>query len=147
MSSPALRAARENDVEAVRTLLSECDLPVDGLEFAFPAGFVVAGTARIIGCAGIEVYDDIGLLRSVAVDLANRAKGVGRALVLDRIAEARRVGLEALYALTTSAPAFFTQHGFEPLDRNSVHASLHHSSEFATVCPTSALVLRHPLRR
>ncbi len=146
MSALEIRAAHKNDEGAVRSLLSECGLPVDGIEFAFPAGFVVTGAIRIIGCAGIELYDNVGLLRSVAVERASRGKGIGRDLVAERIAEARKLGLQGLYALTTSAPVFLAQQGFVPIDRNAVHDSVRRSSEFGTVCPTSAAVLCHPLQ-
>ncbi len=44
---------------------------------------------KLVGAVGLELYGDIGLLRSLAVDPRFRGKGLGQALVQHVEAEAR----------------------------------------------------------
>jgi protein-tyrosine-phosphatase/N-acetylglutamate synthase-like GNAT family acetyltransferase len=133
-----LRPARAEDLAAAEALLGRCALPLAGLTDQFPAGYVVAGRAGIVALAGLEVHGGHGLLRSVAVDPAARDQGLGRALVTDRLAHARALGLASVFLLTTTAPRFFAGLGFSPCERDRAPAELRATPEFAGVCPSSA---------
>src|SRR5687767_2885326 len=103
-----VRDARASDLPRVIELLKGSDLPVEGVDEQFGQGFAVAVDGeRVIGAIGIERYGAYGLLRSAVVSVGDRGRGVGEALVLDRIDWSMRQGLSALYLLTTSAPEFF----------------------------------------
>lgn len=136
--APALRPARAEDLPAAGALLERCALPVAGLGDQFPAGYVVAGGASMIGLAGLEVHGGHGLLRSVAVEPGARDQGLGGALVADRLAHARALGLASVFLLTTTAPGFFAGLGFAPCERDRAPAELRATPEFAGVCPSSA---------
>jgi amino-acid N-acetyltransferase len=136
--APALRPARAEDLPAAGALLERCALPVAGLADQFPARYVVADHAGVVGLAGLEVHGGHGLLRSVAVEPAARAQGLGRALVEDRLAHARALGLASVFLLTTTAPGFFAGLGFAPCERDRVPAALRATPEFAGVCPSTA---------
>lgn len=136
--APALRPAQARDLAAAAGLLGRCALPVAGLEDQFPAGYVVAEGAGVVGLAGLEVHGGHGLLRSVAVDPAARAHGLGRALVANRLAHARALGLVSVFLLTTTAPRFFAALGFTPCERDRAPAELRATPEFAGVCPSTA---------
>lgn len=101
---------------------------------------VDAGDA-LLGCAGVERYDSAGLLRSVAVASVGRGHGLGGRLVDACIARARAQGLETLWLLTTTAPAFFQRLGFAVVDRATAPAALQASEEFADMCPVSAVCM------
>lgn len=74
--------------------------------------FVVEGVEGIAACSALEVFTrDLGEVRSLAVDPAYEGKGLGRALVERVAAEARRIGLRRLMALTY-VPGFFHKLGF-----------------------------------
>jgi N-acetylglutamate synthase-like GNAT family acetyltransferase len=90
------------------------------------------------------VYETSGLLRSVAVACALRRSGAGRALVADRLADARERGLDTVYLLTTTAADYFRGLGFAPTLREEVPAVLAASPELSGACPASAtcMVLR-----
>jgi ribosomal protein S18 acetylase RimI-like enzyme len=92
-----LRPARAGDLGAAEALLARCALPVAGLRDQFPAGHVVADSAGMVGLAGLEVHGDHGLLRSVAVDGGARDQCLGRALVEDRLSDARAIGLASVF--------------------------------------------------
>ena len=100
--------------------------------------------ARIVGVAGLEAHGRDGLLRSVAVEAAHRRTGLGKALIADRLRTAST--LDGVYLLTTTAADFFRALGFTDAARDQAPAALRASSEFATVCPSSAVYLMAPAR-
>jgi len=141
-----IRAATAADLEVVRRLLGESQLPVDGLDEFFADGYAVAEAGgAIVGVEGIEVYGAHGLLRSAAIAPSWRGRGVGEAITRDRIEWARRRGLTALYLLTTTASDYFPRFGFGRVGRESAPAGIRSSSEFTEACPESAVFLHLPL--
>jgi amino-acid N-acetyltransferase len=142
-----LLAASASHEAAIRSLLSEAALPLEGLEVAFPKGYVVARVGDgIVGCAGLEVYGSDGLLRSLAVAESERKNGLGSRLVADRLDAARADGLASLFAITTTAADFFQGLGFERTGRDVVPSGIRGSVEFASICPSSAAVFRKSLK-
>lgn len=146
MPDPMPEPARANDFEAVVALVQAVDLPTAGIVDAFPEAYsVVRIGSEIVAAAGLEVHGDVGLLRSVAVAPSERRAGLGRLLVEDRLRAARERKLGAVYLLTTTAADYFRHLGFIDASRTSVPADLQSSSEFASVCPASAVCLIKPL--
>jgi amino-acid N-acetyltransferase len=143
-----LRPAAPGDVEAVRLLLRDARLPLEGVEDQFGDAWTVAvrREGRIVAAAALESYGDSGLLRSVVVVPSLRGLGVGEALTNDRLAWARRHGLRDVWLLTTTAADFFDRFGFVKVDRASAPPALAASTEFAVACPASAACLRLALR-
>lgn len=141
-----ISAATGADLSDVLALVRECELLETGVAEAIE-GFVVARAAgALTGCAGLEVYGALGLLRSVAVRTAMRRSGLGRELVARITAAASSRGLRELYLLTTTAPRFFERLGFQALERALVPAEIAESWEFRVGCPTTALPMRLGLR-
>jgi protein-tyrosine-phosphatase/N-acetylglutamate synthase-like GNAT family acetyltransferase len=141
-----VRASADHEA-AIKSLLSEAGLPLDGLEVAFPEGYVVARTTdRIVGCAGVEVYGTDGLLRSLAVAASEQKSGLGSRLVANRLDAARANGLAWMFAITTTAADFFERVGFERIGREMVSPGVRGSAEFASICPSTAAVLRKSLQ-
>jgi amino-acid N-acetyltransferase len=142
MSEIEIRPARAEDRDAVAALLDAAALPPDGLDEQFGEPYAVAVVdGRIVGAAGVEVYGDSGLLRSVAVDAAWQGHGLGRRLTEERLRWAAGRGLDAVYLLTTSAAGYFPRLGFVPVAREEVPAAVRGSLQFAGVCPSTAAVL------
>jgi amino-acid N-acetyltransferase len=142
-----IRAARPSDLGAARALLLDAALPPDGLEDQFGPRYAVAEAVGapeggLVGAAGVEVYGAFGLLRSVVVAPSHRGTGLGRALVADRLAWARREGLSAVYLLTTTAPDFFAALGFARSARDAAPEEIRSSREFAAICPGSSVLMR-----
>jgi amino-acid N-acetyltransferase len=134
------------DAAAVLALMERAHLPTDGLAAHLDAAFVARAGDRVVGSAAIEVYEDGGLLRSVAVDEDCRGAGLGVRLTEAAIEDAQRRALPALYLLTTTAEHFFPRFGFERITRDEVPASVQTSIEFRGACPASAIVMRKALR-
>jgi amino-acid N-acetyltransferase len=139
-----IEAGAAGDHPAVAALLTEAGLPLAGLAETREV-LVARDGGRLVGCAAIEVYDDGGLLRSVAVAPAERGTGLGRALVDAAVARATALRLPALFLLTMSAERFFPQFGFEIVDRAVVPPGVRCSVQFTSVCPSTAIVMRRAL--
>ncbi len=134
-----LRPARSSDLPVVERLLAHLSLPVDGLSDQFPAAYVVAERdGAVLGLAGLERHGDDGLLRSVAVEPSLQRTGLGSVLVDERLAEARKLGLQSVSLLTTTARGYFLAKGFVAAPRERVSAALASSVEFREACPSSA---------
>lgn len=54
-------------------------------------------------------------------------------------------GVETLYLLTTTAAGFFADRGYERVDRSVVPAPVRGTTQFSTLCPESATVMRKGL--
>jgi amino-acid N-acetyltransferase len=138
-----IRTARADDLSAVRALLTDAHLPLDGIDEQFGDGYAVAESAgQVIGAEGIETYEDAGLLRSAVVHDSWRGRGIGDALTRDRLDWARSRGLREVYLLTTTAADYFPRHGFSRVDRTSAPAAVRRSREFAEACPDTAVTMR-----
>ena len=137
-----LRKAQSADLPAVFRLLDESSLPRDGAA-EWLEQFVVAvrSDATIAGVAGLEFHDTHALLRSVAVSLSDRGRGIGAALVADRLHAARERGVSDVTLLTTTAVPYFQRLGFAPIGRDKLPAAIRASVEFTSACPESAVAL------
>jgi amino-acid N-acetyltransferase len=137
--------ARSEDWSKVRELLLSQGLPEAGA-FEHLGSFVVIWTAgTIVGTAGVEVYTDAGLLRSVAVQPDSWKKGLGTLLTVAAVERARQLGVHDLYLLTTTATAFFQRQGFELVSRSVLPAVLGASRELQGACPASAVAMRRTI--
>ena len=84
-----LELAEAEDLDAVLALLSENDLPLDGLADHLGTLLVARRAGRVIGSAALELYPDGALLRSVVVQAASRSLRLGRALTDAALEEIR----------------------------------------------------------
>ena len=148
LATPAgtsIAPARADDADALAALLRACDLPLEGLGDAEIVLARVGG--ELAGAAGVEVWGDHGLLRSVAVAPAHRRAHLGEALVADRIAWARARGLHTLSLLTTSADAYFARLGFSPVPRDALPRELSASTQAALPRCSTAIAMTARLAR
>jgi N-acetylglutamate synthase-like GNAT family acetyltransferase len=134
----ALRPAAQTDSPAIEALLQVNKLPLDGAE-AHLSGFLLAiSDDRIVGCAGVEDYQPIALLRSVAIAPGLHRKGIGNLLARRMIFEAKQRGITRLYLLTVTASEYFAQLGFKRATIEEAPPALQASAEFQGACPASA---------
>ena len=120
-------------------------LPIAGLSDHLSTTLVAKLNGIIVGSAGLEMYADGALLRSVAVTPHHQGQHLGRELTAAAIELARTMGAPALYLLTTTAERYFPKFGFERIQRSDVPPSVQTSVEFASACPASAVVMRKAL--
>jgi amino-acid N-acetyltransferase len=126
---------------AALALLRENDLPVSDLDETKTL-FACLSNGDVIGTGGMECFRDCALLRSISIKKDLQNKGLGRFIVgeLERLAE--QTGINCLYLLTTTAGDFFTKIGYETIDREAVPIEIKNTTEFFSVCPSSAIVMR-----
>ena len=142
----AIGPVRPDDLPAIRRLLSDANLPVDGVD-ALIDNFVVARPAAQpasppLGAGAVEDCGHAGLLRSVIVHPDARGLGIGHVLTNALIRAAGERGLEALYLLTETAESFFERAGFEAIAREDAPESIRGTDEFRSLCPESAVLMR-----
>jgi amino-acid N-acetyltransferase len=137
--------ARGHDLGPALELLSRVGLPTEGVAEHFGHYVVIREDADLVGLAGLEVYGSQALLRGVAVDPALQGEGLGTQLVVAAEDLARRMGVEVLFLITTTAQGFFVQLGYEETDREGAPEAIRQTWEFQTGCPKSATLMRKPI--
>ena len=137
----SIEPATPADLAAILDLLASHRLPQAEVERHLDTALVVREGGRVAGCAVLEPYDTVGLLRSVAVAQSQRGLGVGIRLTEAAVSLARARGIKALYLLTETAAGFFPRFGFRPVSRDEVAPAVRQSIEFTRACPASALAM------
>jgi amino-acid N-acetyltransferase len=140
-----VRHADPTDARRLEEFLTNNALTTVGLKDCLE-NFLIAvdKNGSWVGVAGYEVYGEIALLRSVAVDSRARNLGHGRTLVQAALANAKNQGVRSVYLMTETAERYFGRLGFEPIERDRVEPAVKHSPEFAECC-VSARVMRKTL--
>jgi amino-acid N-acetyltransferase len=129
------------------SLLIDEKLPVSDLPGTLENFLVACENDQVIGVAGLEIYGDYGLLRSLAVDPAFRSQGVAGKLLNEIEVLANSKSLDTIYLLTETAPDYFDRKGYIKMTREDVPAEVRQSSEFSYVCPQSAIVMKKILTK
>jgi amino-acid N-acetyltransferase len=140
-----LRPAEGEELAYAETLLSANDLPTADLRDGSGRFYVARTPEGRVGVGGIEVYGPAALLRSVAVEDAARGEGHGTAICDGLASLARAEGVETLYLLTTTAAEFFAARGYREIDRADAPARIRETTEFAELCPSSAVCMEREL--
>jgi amino-acid N-acetyltransferase len=132
--------------DEIITLLAAQNLPVSDLPESMDNFFVATEGDLLIGVIGLEIYEQYGLLRSLAVARDHRSKGIASQLIAQLETAAEFEGLKEIYLLTETAAAYFSRRGFRYTKRANVPAVLLGSSEFSEVCPVSAIVMKKGIK-
>ena len=144
MTAPrtTIRIATAADRHAMIALLQDADLPTEGVADT-PANYLVAAENGVIAAlGGLEAHPPDALLRSLVVSRVRRNAGLGH-LVFDRLwqqAEAARYS--GVYLLTTTAADYFVRLGFSHIERERAPQGIRQCTEFAMLCPASAVLMR-----
>ena len=124
---PILRKARLSDVPSIFKLVHQYALEEVMLPRSLPElyenvwEFTVAEQAgQVMGCVALRFYsEELAEVRSLCVDPALKAAGLGRAMTERLLREARSYGLRRAFALTT-VPGFFAKMGFYQVERGDL---------------------------
>ena len=132
---------------AVKRLLSEAHLSIIDIDAQHPAHFFGCDAGELlVGVVGLQFYDDIALLRSLAVAADCRGAGLGGALVAHAEQYASHRGTRSIYLLTHTAESFFTRLGYVRVSRDQAPAAIRNTQQFSELCPaSSALMFKHLL--
>lgn len=128
-----------------RKLLSMSELAISDLTPEHLRHFFWTGTKEELeGLVGLELFDTVGLLRSLAVVSSKRRAGLGSKLVAHAENYARSHSIKSLYLLTMTAEDFFTHRGYKRISRKDAPAAIRETKEFCEICPvSSALMVKH----
>lgn len=114
-----IRPARTGDVRAIRALIDfyarqrlVLTKATVTLYEDVPDFLVAEADGQVVGCGAMHVlWEDLGELRTLAVDPTHRSAGVGAALVSALLDRARDLGLSRVFCLTFQVQ-FFAAAGF-----------------------------------
>ena len=133
------------EFESVFGLLAEAKLDFSDLKQPNIRLFRFEENEVMIGVAALEIISGEALLRSVAVKPELQGKGFGKAIVGKMEEIARQSGIKALNLLTNTAADFFKTNGFQVIQRPDFAESLKQTTQFAGLCPGSAVCLTKQL--
>lgn len=139
--------ASQNDLAEILNLLSEVQLPHDGVAGNIDNFFVARdASSRLIATIGLERHTNTALLRSAAVAPQYQGCGIGSQLTRHLLERATGIGVERVVLLTSTASEFFARHfGFCETPRTAFDNELAASSEWnlprcsSAVCMSLAL--------
>jgi amino-acid N-acetyltransferase len=133
--SPALR-------QQVVDLLAQNDLPTSDLDADKYLYALLDEQQQLAGTGGLEFTGNAALLRSVSVKKELQGKGLGKQIssYLEKIASEK--GIDEIYLLTTTAKDFFEKEAYQIINRDEVPQGIKETSEFSSVCPSSAIVMK-----
>ena len=130
---------------AAGAVLTAARLPVDDFAAEGVKLFAFRQAGDIVGYGGFERYGEDALVRSIVVVPDRRRSGLGRRIVGDVLAQARKEGAERAYLLTIDAQDYFARLGFVVVDRASAPVSILATRQAASLCPLSAAMMMKSL--
>jgi len=144
----AITNASADDLQAILDLLSQVQLPHDGVAENLN-GFLVARdeSSRLIATIGLERHGNTALLRSAAVAPEYQGCGIGSRLTERLLERATNNGMEKVVLLTSTASDFFARRfGFCETSRTVFDKDLAASPEWNLPRCSSAVCMSLDLR-
>lgn len=132
-------------LEDVKLLLREYKLPYEDIDEHFTHFILAKKEEKIVGAIGLEIYGNIGLLRSFVVDKVLRNKKIGDTLILSLFNYSFEQGIKTLYLLTTTAEKYFLKYKFQVENKDNLAKLIKQTKEFSCICPCSAVAMRKDL--
>ncbi len=126
----SLRPARSGDIPEIERLLAAEWLPPMAITEFLDSFWVLDNDGRVSGAAGIEIYGEAAVLRSVVVAPELRGTGEGDHLVRTGLDYAREHGAKRVYLFTMHAAPFFARYGFEPVTTDDFEAAVRDSWQY-----------------
>lgn len=130
--------------QEVVELLQQNNLPVTDLDDG-KILFALLQKDKIVGTGGLELFNQCALIRSITVETGSRGKGLGKLISRELEKICRERGIDWVYLLTTTAKDFFINQGYRVISREDVPLPIKTTSEFSSVCPSSAIVMEKSL--
>ena len=122
-----IRNAIVSDVPAINAIISSY-AQLDRMLFRSHADIyenlqqfkVAVDGEKAVGCSALQVvWADLAEIKSLSVAKSFAGKGIGKQLVAAHLAEARKLGLEKVFALTLE-PGFFEKIGFKSVTKDAL---------------------------
>ena len=126
-----MRRARTADVTAIKALVDEyagrvlLAKEIVTLYESVQEFRVAELDGEVVGCGALHVlWEDLGEIRTVAVDPAHRGQKIGHRIVSELIGAARELGVARVFCLTFET-RFFGSFGFTEIDGAPVPHSVY----------------------
>ncbi|MEO6539477.1 MAG: arsenic resistance N-acetyltransferase ArsN2 [Ferruginibacter sp.] len=140
--SPVLKiAVEENERQQVLQLLQAQKLPVADINEASLL-YLLLDEDRAIGTAGLDIFDDCAMLRSVSVIAGVQRKGYGSSANIQIEKLAKESGINCMYLITTTAKEFFEHQGYCVIERETAPDAIKQTAQFSGLCPSTAVVMK-----
>jgi amino-acid N-acetyltransferase len=136
-----IRAARHDDLPAIRALLDVAGLAEGDIGAHVATLLVAEQQGMVVGAGAIEPLGTACLLRSIVVAPAWRGRGWGERMTRRLLGFAHSIGIGEAYLLTTGAGAFFTRQGFVEVRREDAPALVRRTRQFSELCPSTAMLM------
>ncbi len=136
-----MQKAKKTDIPEIKKLLKENDLPIEDLANRIEF-YIEKERNQIIVAGGLEPFGNVVILRSVAVSENYKGKGLGAKMTRHLLDASKEQGFSTVFLLTMTAENYFPKFGFIEVDRESAPKEIKSSSEFTTVCPDSAVLMK-----
>lgn len=134
-----------NNLSEVESLLQINNLSSEGVAQFFQYYLILKSNQTILGVCGLEPYNSVGLLRSLAIQPKIQNKGLGTILLHAMIDKARELHIENLYLLTNTAENFYLKNGFCTIPREFAPQAIQTTGEFSHMCPVSSKFMKKSL--
>lgn len=129
------------DLSDLTQALSLSGLPIEDIAEPGRTFFRAVGPDdTTVGYSGIEQCGRDTLLRSVVVLPDHRGKSLGKVIVGETLQAAPVVG--TVYLATTTAAPFFSDLGFQVVDRADVPNAVLDTRQLSGICPASATIMK-----
>lgn len=121
--------------------LSLSGLPTEDIDEPGRTFFRAVGSdGNTVGYSGVEQCGEDALLRSVVVLPDHRGKSFGKVIVVETLRAAPVSG--TVYLATTTAGPFFSDLGFQVVDRADVPDAVLSTRQLSGICPASATIMK-----
>ncbi|MEQ9310028.1 MAG: arsenic resistance N-acetyltransferase ArsN2 [Balneolaceae bacterium] len=137
--------AAQSDLNEIEDILRRNNLPIKDFSESEIVFYIVKDENEIIACAGIEKFENIALLRSVVIKEELRGAGLGSQFIDQILFKVKESNFIELYLLTENAEGFFSKKRFTSINREKAPECIKTSSEFSSICPSTAILMRNIL--
>ena len=141
MENCPIQRLTEKKLTLLQNFLQSNSLPFTDMEIDKHLFFGVFDKDELIGSVGIELYNQSGLFRSLAVKSEYQKNGLGKRLHDHIISYCLQNGVKTLFLLTTTASSYFEKMGWSKIQRNETPEQILQSEEFASLCPSTAVCM------
>lgn len=112
MPELTLRAGRPDEIEEISKLITSEGMPALEVDRWIDSFWVLDDGTKLVGCAGVEIYGEAAILRSVMVAPELRGTGEGVRMIKRALDYMRENGAKRCYLFTMTAEAWFPRFGF-----------------------------------
>lgn len=122
-----IRSAKIHDAMQIAKIINQhaakelmLPIPLNQIYEQLRDFLVVEKKGHVVGCGAIHVaWEELGEIRSLAVDSEFRHKGLGTILVQKTLEMAREIELKKIFVLTYQVK-FFERFGFQVVDKSTL---------------------------